>query len=548
MTAVRSRRLTPDTIGEIEAQAAEELARRGDPIPWIEQNLRIRTKERESIPFLLNRVQQEYWRQHTQRDMILKARQMGMTTLICGLFFADTLLHPNTTSVMAAHDADSTEMIFRIVQHFWEQLPAGVRERAGAPRFANRREFFWPGLGSSFHVKTAGAPDAGRGLTINNLHCSEIAFWPQPEETLTSLLETVPLAGRVVWESTPNGAGNFFHEEWSRAKDAESSYRPHFYPWWWDPQYRIDGAVLTDLSGDELRLMDEHHLDDGQIRWRRMKLTEPGGKFAQEYPEDDLTCFLVSGRLYFDLLAAEELRRRYTMAPIEERENGELRIFRAPQPGKVYVLAADVAEGKSTRGGPAAGAAGSEHGGPDFSHLVIREWERGEEVACFHGRRPEIPFAHLCFQLWQEYPGLVIPERNNTGVVVANRLHELWPTCVYVDPDDGRPGFRTTAETRNQMLQLLHEAMRHGDLMAHDEGLWREVRSFRYQDSGKATADRGAHDDRVIAWGISQYCRRIAGLKPRIETMARPGHQVETVRAGPAPVATQGWDQRSFVG
>jgi len=545
MIDTRGRRaLSAETIGEIEEQAAEELARRGDPIPWMEQNLRIRTKDRENIPFLLNPVQLEYCRRRTQRDMILKARQMGMTTVISGLFFADTILHPNTTSVMAAHDADSTEMIFRIVMHFWEQLPARVRERAGAPRFANRREFFWPELGSSFYVKTAGSSDAGRGLTINNLHCSEIAFWREPEESLTSLLETVPIGGRVVWESTPNGAGNFFHEEWSRAKDGESNYRSHFYPWWWDPQYRIGGEVLTDLSGDELRLMDEHGLDDGQIRWRRMKQAEPGGRFAQEYPEDDVSCFLVSGRLYFDLLAAEELRQRYTMAPIEERENGELKIFRAPQPGRVYLLAADVAEGKQRT---AQANLSSEHGGADFSHLVIREWERGEEVACFHGRRPEIPFAHLCFQLWQEYPGLIIPERNNTGVVVANRLHELWPTCVYIDPDDGRPGFRTSAETRNQMLQLMHEAMRHGDLMAHDEGFWREVRSFRYQDSGKPAADSGAHDDRVMAWGISQYCRRMAGLKPRLESMTRPGRPVETAQLGPAPVATQAWDRGSFV-
>ena len=210
-----------------------------DPKPWIEANLWIRDKQRRVIPFLLNWAQLEYYAHRTARDIILKARQMGFTTLICGLYFADALLRPNTTSVIVAHDIDSAEKIFRIVQLFWERLPEAERWRVGKPRFSNRREFLWPKINSQFYVGTAGSLTFGRGQTINNLHCSEFAFWPKPEEALVSLREAVPAGGRIILESTANGIGNHFHQLWRQAEARECEYATHFYVWWEDQSYAI---------------------------------------------------------------------------------------------------------------------------------------------------------------------------------------------------------------------------------------------------------------------------------------------------------------------
>ena len=222
------------------AEYAERLlAARRDPRGWIEENLQIRSKDRRIIPFKLNPLQIDYHTHATQWDVILKARQIGFTTLICARYFADCLLRPNTTSVIVAHDGDSAERIFRIVQLFWERLREEEKRRVGVPRFSNRREFLWPQINSQFYVGTAGAPTFGRGQTINNLHCSEFAYWPDPERSLTALTQAVPASGRIIIESTPNGIGNFFHDLYRAATERRNRYTPQFYVWWEDKTYTI---------------------------------------------------------------------------------------------------------------------------------------------------------------------------------------------------------------------------------------------------------------------------------------------------------------------
>ncbi len=200
------------------------------------------------VPFAFNAAQLDYYEHRTRRDVILKPRQLGFSTEICGLFFADTLLRPNTTSVIVAHDTDSSEKIFRIVQLFWERLPEEERRRVGMPRFSNRREFLWPSINSHFFVGTAGSLTFGRGQTISNLHCSEFAFWPKPQEALTALTEAVPTDGRIVIESTANGMGNYFHDLWVEAKAGANAFTPQLYVWFESPEYTLD------VTDEEFRL------------------------------------------------------------------------------------------------------------------------------------------------------------------------------------------------------------------------------------------------------------------------------------------------------
>jgi len=214
-------------------------ARVSDPRPWIEANLWIRTKARQVVPFLLNWAQADYYGYRTPWDIILKPRQLGFTTLVSGLFFADTILRPNTTSVLVAHDYDSSELIFRIVRLFWERLPARERAEVGQPKYDRKGELFWPKIGSTYYVGTAGSTRFGHGLTINNLHCSEVSRWTHPDESLAGLLEAVPAGGRVVLESTANGMGNAFHELWTQAKEGATRFSTHFYLWWEDPGYTL---------------------------------------------------------------------------------------------------------------------------------------------------------------------------------------------------------------------------------------------------------------------------------------------------------------------
>ena len=150
--------------------------------------LKVRNKRGRLVRLRANRAQREYERRCSERNIILKARQMGMTTWVAARFFIHTITRPGTLSVQVAHDQRSAEEIFRIVHRFLENLPATVRRGALNPSRVNVRQIVFPSLDSEYRVETAADPNAGRGLTIQNLHCSEVARWPRDgAETLASL-------------------------------------------------------------------------------------------------------------------------------------------------------------------------------------------------------------------------------------------------------------------------------------------------------------------------------------------------------------------------
>src|SRR5882757_9079443 len=218
--------------------------------------LKIRDKNRRLLPLVANRAQREYELGRRRRNIVLKARQLGITTYVAARFFLQTITHSGTMSVQVAHDQESAEEIFKVVHRFWENLPKDVR-RKGALRTsrANIRQLVFPDIDSEYRVETAGDPNAGRGLTIHNLHCSEVARWPRDgAETLASLRAAVPVDGEIVLESTPNGAGGVFYEEWQRAE--ETGYKKHFFPWWYEASYVGDlrKVALLPLTVEEEEL------------------------------------------------------------------------------------------------------------------------------------------------------------------------------------------------------------------------------------------------------------------------------------------------------
>ncbi len=464
---------------------------------------------------MFNAAQVDYYDHRTRRDVILKPRQLGFSTQICGLFFADTLLRPNTTSVIVAHDTDSSEKIFRIVQLFWERLPEEERLRVGAPRFSNRREFLWPHINSHFFVGTAGALTFGRGQTINNLHCSEFAFWPRPEEALTALTEAVPADGRIVIESTANGMGNHFHDLWVEAKAGGNAFAPQFYVWFESPEYRTVGEGLGDLTGEEQKLKDTWGLDNDQIRWRRGKQRELRDRFAQEYPESDVTCFLASGRCCFGVNALTIAQARIAaetspdiIAGLPDGDKSisiapaRLSVWRRPEANRLYVIGADVGEGLA---------------GGDASCACVLDKESGEQVAELHGRIPPERFGQLLYALgWFYNMATVAVERNNHGHSTLNTLRHalryprLYYHVRYDRTGNSAPmlGWPTDQATKPIMVDDLAAAIAGGHLLVHSSGLVDECFTFVTTDSGSQEAQEGKHDDRVIAAGIAWQARK----------------------------------------
>ena len=164
------------------------------------------------------------------------------------------------------------------MHRFWENLPKGMQDGALLTSRANIRQIVFPRLDSEYRVATAADANAGRGMTIHNLHCSEVARWPRDvEETLASLRSAVPEDGEIVLESTPNGAGGIFYEEWQRAE--ETGYARHFFPWWYGAEYRVKKQVAAfELpTVEEEQLMQQAGLTEAQIAWRRTKRAQLRG-------------------------------------------------------------------------------------------------------------------------------------------------------------------------------------------------------------------------------------------------------------------------------
>src|SRR5271165_3078345 len=377
----------------------------------IRKLLKIRIKKGGVRYLRMNRAQQEYSRRCGKRNIVLKARQVGITTYIAARFFMQTITRPGTLTVQVAHSDESAQAIFNIVHRFWEKLPnARVRKGALVKSRSNIRQIVFPRLDSEYRVETAD-DNAGRGMTIHNLHCSEVSRWPRGgAETLASLRAAVVPDGEIVLESTANGAAGLFYDEWQKA--AETGYTQHFFPWWYDAGYCLEGTEVLPLTEEESMLAKLHGLSESQIAWRRNTWKTMRALAGQEYAEDPVSCFLASGECVFDLAAIEQAAAR-AGAPTESKENGRLLIWFPPNRGKQwqYIIGVDTAGG---------GADG------DYSCAQVIERSMGLQCAELHGHFPPFELARRVAALGRKYEGaLVAVERNNQGYGVLAHLKDL---------------------------------------------------------------------------------------------------------------------------
>ncbi len=197
-----------------------------------ESLLKVRSRSGLVVPLRLNRAQEAFEQRRGQRNVVLKARQMGISTWISARLFLQAMTMPGTLSVQVAQTQDAAEAIFQISHRFLARLPAFLRDGALRTSVANAREIRFPLLDSGFRVESAGDPNAGRGLTITNLHCSEVSRWSgDARAVLQGLQAALAPGGEMTLESTPWGAEGCFWEEWQGA-EATGTVR-HFFPWWW---------------------------------------------------------------------------------------------------------------------------------------------------------------------------------------------------------------------------------------------------------------------------------------------------------------------------
>lgn len=269
--------------------------------------LTISTKSGEKVKFTLNRAQKYTLmkiEQHLKmtgkvRVIILKGRQLGISTLIEGRFFWKVITHHGLHAYILTHEAEATKNLFNMALRFQKNLPRGL---CPEPDKSSSKELIYSKFDSGYSVGTAGNKGAGRSQTIQLFHGSEVAFWPHADEHAKGVMEAVPNepGTEMILESTANGIGNEFHSKWQAAHEPHSEYIPIFTPWYWDDKYKasIEGIVFTDEEKELYEMHNPNGLTGAHLAWRRLKIAGTKDvktgrlRFKQEYPFTAQEAFL----------------------------------------------------------------------------------------------------------------------------------------------------------------------------------------------------------------------------------------------------------------
>ena len=501
---------------------------------YIENCLKIKTKSGTVVPFRLNDAQRKlYAVAKRQQDagkpvrlIILKARQLGFSTLTEGLIFHACATRKNVNALIVAHREDATANLFRMSKLFYDELPAPVKPML---RASNAQELVFenpsklrserearPGLRSRIRCATAGGRGIGRSDTLQCVHLSEYAFWPDGADgkasTLAGILQAVPsLPGTmVVIESTANGFEDF-KERWDAAVAGENDFEPVFFAWFENPDYSMPVVPGTEWTPEERDLKAAYQLTDEQLQWRRWCIANNCGgsldMFRQEYPASPGEAFLHSGTGVFDneqiVLRLERLpgpagRGEFTDGEWTESETGAITLYELPEEGVPYVL-----------GGDTAGE------GSDYFTAIVIDNVTGRIVAKLRQKYSEPEYVRQIYALGRFYNDALVAIETNFSTYPVMKLQEMeYPNQYSREREDTYTrqmrksyGFRTDRQSRPRAIANLVEVFSSHPEWFTDRELLEEMLTFCYNEDHRPEALAGKHDDLVMGAAITYAAR-----------------------------------------
>lgn len=490
------------------------------------------------------------------RICVLKARQIGISTIIEGIAFVMSMLYDDFNSKIVSHEDKSAKGILAMSKRYWSTY---IFKNFHAEKYNGQNHLAWDN-GSDIDIATAKNLGAGRSATIQFLHASEVAFWPDPETLMTGLNNSIPTFGLtcVFIESTANGVGNFFHKTCNEAMKGESEYEFCFYPWHEHPEYTaqylppdaLEKYDLMDTSGmspeeveEEYRLRTKFGVNDARLLWRRWAIKNrcQGDvmKFHQEYPTTPHEAFVSTGRNVFPLGKLLDhyeplIGKRGRLIRVNNRirfvddPGGYLTIYSEPSDDKdwgVYLLGGD----------PTHTTAG------DNACVQVINRRTLEQVAVYRRKIDPINFGKDMQLIGRWYnDGLLAPEKTGPGyATVGCVLADNYP-FVYVTQNvakmQGMPtndlyGWATNVQTKHLAISHLLKALldplivvgnKTYGLLIHDEQTLMEMRDYITTEDGQGyeNSDGSEYDDGVMAMAIAIAVHNIEPPPPAYEEMA----------------------------
>lgn len=418
-------------------------------------------------------------------NIILKARQLGITTLTAGLIACEMIFKNDFMTYAIATKASTAQNIVKKVKVFLKGFPREfvskiIVDNKGSIELAN----------GSF-IKASGTSDnAGRSEAISLLIFDEAAHIARIEDIWTAAYPTLSTGGSCITMSTPNGVGNFFHKEWRKTSIGESDFNP-------------------------IKLKWNVHPDRDQI-WRDAENRRLGkAKAAQEHDCD----FISSGHTVVEGAIIKEMEEELIEPAIKKGGEENLWIWKLPEKNHKYLISADVASG----------------GGSDYSAAHVIDLIELEQVAEFKGKLSPGDYGRKLLELGYSYNNaLIVVENNGLGLAAIQPLLDegyrnlYWSkrgSIEWIDPTDlytiqtdknVRPGFSTNARTRNLIIDKLEQYTRDKSIKINSKRTIDELWTFTWQN-GKAQALDGYNDDLVMALCIGLWVRDTALRLTEIE-------------------------------
>lgn len=392
------------------------------------------------------------------------------STAVTGFLYHKTITNPGTNTALIGYNSDLTAELLDKVKTIYRTTPKSIQPTI---QYNSKYEISFPAIDSKILVLPS-SENVGRGYTLHNVLCTELAFWDKAEEKMLAIENAVPQNGSIVIESTPNAIGNLYHRMWM----ADNGYDKKKYGWWW-------------------------HYTEAEIEIIRKRINNPM-RFAQEYELE----FLSTGRPVFPTDLVKKCRKNIlhvgdkvrdenkTEYTVTKDEDGFIMYF-PPRPGRIYAVGADVAEGVT---------------GGDLSVAVVWDRATGEEVGFWRGYLPPDRFGMKLNKWGRLYNNaLMVVEINNHGLTTVTALKNLlYPQMYFRQANydsmrtswSDRLGWRTTKITRPLMIDDFRDALQEGSITIHSESTLDEMLTFVFDDGGNMVAQNSFHDDCIFACAI----------------------------------------------
>lgn len=548
------------------------------------------------VPFFLKPEQRRFYDALIkQRDaglpmraVILKARQIGFSTVTQALMIQRVTQYQYHHALVLAQINQTAQKLFDKGVLMWRSM-ADVYDLKPKKEGGRKSRLLELDNGSVYQADNAKEFEAGRGLTLQSLHCSEVASFPDAERKLTGLLEAVPdePGTLVVYESTAKGQ-NYFKDLWDSAESGESGALAFFSGWFEEDSYRLRFAndhEFEDFMGDIgngsigedepelLRLLTEDRGFDQRdaaerLNWRRRKIRGYKGdvdRFHQEYPSTAAEAFLTTGRHVFSIPDIRKMQAKvlkvpepetgtleivgpmkshlsrgvtvhvpqaveFVPSPINDDRRPGWRIWTQPQP-----KTDDTPQGQYIIGGDASG--GDEIEGASAYHVLsVLDHRTREQVAEYRSRIDPDELALEAYKacLYFNMPWVAIEVTGSWGGPAMRRLardfkypfvYKRQRSDSHQVKEEDRLGWHTGFAEKKLLITELKEMLREEDPGIRSRGLADEFGWYIMDDRNRQKPEFGKTSDRLIARGIAVCVAREKPLRPD----RKPGHTRSTI-------------------